>query len=200
MRSIIWVLLLTLFHATTVLGVSAVVDSALVKGVGSADLPVKVALDAGEQSGRASATIRIHAGREIIWGLITQCSEALRLVPGLVGCIVLETAADHSWQRIRHVLDYSWYVPRLTYEIRATYAEPERVDVERVAGDLTRMQGSWILKGEGQYTIAQYRMELVPGFWVPDWIVRAALKRDLPKMLRALQARAELLQNELIGK
>jgi hypothetical protein len=31
----------------------------------------------------------------------------------------------------------------------------------------------------------------VPGFWVPHWLVRIALRRDLPKMLRALRSRAE---------
>ena len=189
-----------MFYAITVLGASAAVNGAPANEVRAADIPIKVTLDAGEQSGRASATVSIHAKREVIWGLITQCSEALRLVPGLIECNVLETAADHSWQRIRHILDYSWYVPRLTYEIRATYTEPEQVIVERVAGDLARMRASWILKSQGEYTVAQYRMELVPGFWVPHWIVRAALKRDLPKMLRAVQMRAELMQNELIGR
>ena len=45
-----------------------------------------VALDAGEQSGSASATVRIHARREVVWSLITSCAEALHLVPGLVAC------------------------------------------------------------------------------------------------------------------
>ncbi len=32
-------------------------------------------------------------------------------MPGLGGaCQVMETAPDGSWQRIRHVVDYSWYV------------------------------------------------------------------------------------------
>lgn len=169
-------------------------------GARAQDIPVGVLLDADEQSGRVSATIRIHARREIIWRLVTSCSEAVKLVPGLVICSVLESAPDESWQRIRHVMDYSWYLPRLTYEIRANYSKPERIAVERVAGDLARLKGSWNLQSDGDYTLAHYRMELSPGFWVPHWIVRAALKRDLPKMLRALRARAEFMQNETTGK
>jgi hypothetical protein len=163
------------------------------------DIDVAVSLDAGEQSGSASASVRIHARREVIWALITSCAEALHLVPGLKACDVMETAPDRSWQRIRQVMDYSWYVPKLTYEIRAFYDEPSRVSIERVSGDLARLRGSWELQGDGDGTIAHYKVELQPGFWVPRWMVRAALRRDLPKMLRALRARAEFVQKQKPG-
>ena len=165
----------------------------------SGDIEVAVSLDAAEQSGSARATVRIHARREAVWQLITSCAEALHLVPGLVACNVLDTAPDRSWQRIRHVLDYSWYVPKLTYEIRATYDPPSRVSIERVSGDLRVLRGSWSLQSDGDYTIARYAIDLAPGFWVPHWIVRAALRRDLPKMLRALRSRAEFIQQKNPG-
>ena len=163
------------------------------------DIDVAVMLDAGEQSGSASASVKIHARRELVWSLITSCAEALHLVPGLVACDVMETAPDRSWQRIRHVMDYSWYVPKLTYEIRAFYDQPSRVSIERISGDLRILRGSWALQSDGDYTIAHYAVILAPGFWVPRWIVRAALRRDLPKMLRALRTRAELVQKQKPG-
>lgn len=163
------------------------------------DIEVAVKLDAAEQSGTANATVRIHARREVVWSLITSCAEALRLVPGLVACDVLETAPDRSWQRIRHVIDYSWYVPKLTYEIRASYERPTRVSIERVSGDLRVLTGSWVLQSDGEDTIAHYAVDLAPGFWVPQWMVRAALRRDLPKMLRALRARAEAVRTQISG-
>lgn len=155
------------------------------------DIEIHVTLDATEQTGSASATVRIHAPREVVWSLVTNCAEALKIVPGLVGCQVLETAPDRSSQRIRHVLDYSWFIPKLTYEIRATYDKPRRVAVERVAGDLKTLKAEWNLTSDGDFTVAHYSVELAPGFWVPHWLVRVALKRDLPTMLRALRSRAE---------
>ena len=163
------------------------------------DIEVGVSLDAGEQSGSASATVRIQARREAVWQLITSCTESVRLVPGLVACNVLQTAPDRSWQRIRHVMDYSWYVPKLTYEIRATYDAPSRVSIERISGDLRVLRGSWDLQNDGDYTIAHYAVDLAPGFWVPRWIVLAALRHDLPKMLRALRTRAEFIQKHKSG-
>jgi hypothetical protein len=163
------------------------------------DLDITVSLDAGEQSGSARASVRIHARRELVWSLITSCAEELKLVPGLVGCEVLETAPDRSWQRLRHVMNYSWYAPRLTFEVRATYDQPARVTLERISGDLARLRGSWELQSDGDDTIAHYAVDLAPGFWVPRWIERGALRRDLPKMLRALRTRAELVQKQKPG-
>jgi hypothetical protein len=158
------------------------------------DIEVSVVLDAAEQSGNARATVRIHARREVVWSLITSCPESVSLVPGLEICQVLETAPDHSWQRIHHVMNYSWYIPKVSYEIRASYDQPSRVSIERVAGDLRTLRGSWELRGDGDYTVAHYTVDLVPGFWVPQWLVRSALRRDLPRMLRALRTRAEAIQ------
>jgi hypothetical protein len=155
------------------------------------DIEVRVVLDTAEQTGRAIATVRIHTRREVVWSLITSCAEALKMVPGLVDCKVLDTASDRSWQRIRHVLDYSWFVRTLTYEILATYDEPAQISIERVSGDLSTLKVSWNLQSDGDDTIAQYKVDLAPGFWVPRWLVRGALKRDLPKMMRALRTRAE---------
>jgi hypothetical protein len=181
-----------LFAANAVPAADLAQESAL-----HGDMEVAVSLDPGEQSGSASASVRIHASREVIWPLITSCAEALRLVPGLVACNVLETAPDGSWQRIRQVLEYSWFVPKLAYEIRASYYQPpSRVSIERVSGDLLTLRGSWVLQSDGDYTIANYTIDLAPGFWVPHWLVRAALRHDLPKMVRALRARAEFLQGQ----
>jgi ribosome-associated toxin RatA of RatAB toxin-antitoxin module len=155
------------------------------------DIEVGVVLDKAEQTGRASATVRIHAPREVVWSLITNCAESLKLVPGLVGCNVLETTPDQSLQRIQQVVDYSWYVRKLTYEVILRSDRPVEVSIERVSGDLNTLKASWNLKSEGDYTIARYAVELAPGFWVPHWLVRVALRRDLPKMLRALRTRAE---------
>jgi hypothetical protein len=158
------------------------------------DIEVGAALDSAAQSGSVSAIVRIHARREVVWSLVTSCEVALKTVPGLEACEVLDTAPDRSWQLIKHVIDYSWYVPKLTYEMRASYEYPSRVSIERVAGDLRVLKGSWYLESDGDFTVAHYSLDLAPGFWVPRWLVRAALRRDLPKMLRALRAYAESAQ------
>ena len=155
------------------------------------DIDVAVTFDSTAQSGRASATVRIHADRRIVWSLLTSCTETVKFVPGLVDCSVVRTAPDHSWQLIRNVIDYSWYLPRLTFVFRADYRYPERISIERVSGDLKVLTGAWDLEQDGDFTIAHYSLALAPGVWVPHWLVTVALRHDLPKMLRALRSLAE---------
>ena len=155
------------------------------------DIDVEVTLDSTAQSGRADGTVRIHADRRTVWSQLASCTSALKLVKGLVACTVVETAPDHSWQLIRHVVDYSWYVPKLTFVFRADYRYPDRISIRRVSGDLRVLESSWDLEKDGDFTIVHYKLALVPGFWVPRWLVQAALRHDLPRMLRTLRALAE---------
>jgi hypothetical protein len=136
-------------------------------------------------------TIRVHARRETLWALLTSCATALELVPGLKECQVIDTAPDGSWQLIRQVIDYSWFIPKLTYVLRDTYDYPAHISIERESGDLRTLKAAWYLEADGDFTVLRYSFEVTPGFWVPRWLVRIALKHDLPKMLRTLRTRAE---------
>jgi hypothetical protein len=188
--------ILFIFSVLLAAGTARAANTAAEASAGN-DIAISVSLDPAEQSGSASAIVRIHATRETVWSLITSCPESLRMVPGLEICDVQETAPDQSWQKIRHVMNYSWYVPKVTYVIRATYDRPSKVSIERISGDLRILRGSWELQSDGDYTIAHYAVDLAPGFWVPNWIVRMVLRKDLPKMLRALRSRAEATPNRI---
>jgi Polyketide cyclase / dehydrase and lipid transport len=140
---------------------------------------------------QTSATVRVHARREAVWALLTSCATALELVQGLKECQVLDSAPDGSWQLIRQVIEYSWFVPKLTYVLRDTYDYPERISIQRESGDLRTLKASWHLRADGEYTVLRYSLDVAPGFWVPRWLVRIALNHDLPKMLRNLRTLAE---------
>ena len=155
------------------------------------DIDVAVTLDPTAQSGRASAAVKIHADRAAVWSHLTSCAGAKKLVPGLVDCAVIETGPDGSWQIIRHVIDYSWYVPRVHLVFRADYRYPDRISMVRVSGDLRVFDGTWELQEDGDFTIARYSLALAPGFWVPRWVVKAILRHDLPRLLRTLRVLAE---------
>src|SRR5271170_361208 len=169
-------LLACLFAASVVSAANRAPESAQ-----RGDIEVTTSLDAAEQSGSASGVVRIHARRDIVWGLLTNCAESLRLVPGLEVCEVLEAAPDQSWQRIRQVMNYSWYLPKLSYQIHVAYDPPSKISIERISGDVRTLNGTWVLQGEGDYTVAHYVVDLEPGFWVPHWLVRSVLRHDLPK-------------------
>jgi hypothetical protein len=147
--------------------------------------------DTGVAVVQTSATLKIHAPRETVWAVLTSCEEALKMVPGLSDCQVLDTAPDGSWQLIRQAVNYSWYVPKVSYVLRADYEYPAHILIERESGDLRTLKSSWYLEADGEFTMVRYSLEVTPGFWVPRWLVRIAVKHDLPKMLRTLRTRSE---------
>ena len=116
-------------------------------------------------------------------------------MPHLIRCDVLETAADRSWQVIAHVVNYSWYLPRASYSFRADYVPDRSVRFRHVDGDFRENEGVWELspEGDGAATLLTYRVRLVPRFFVPQWLVRRSLQKDLPATLGALRTRCEAL-------
>ena len=59
------------------------------------DIDVSVTLNAAEQTGIATATVVIHARRDVVWSLITSCPEALKIVSRTIeGGIHRYTYAD----------------------------------------------------------------------------------------------------------
>jgi|HubBroStandDraft_6_1064221.scaffolds.fasta_scaffold195510_2 uncharacterized protein YndB with AHSA1/START domain len=141
------------------------------------------------------AAIEIDAPAERVFRIMTDCVQALKFVPGLTRCAVLETAPDGSWQTILHEVSYRWFLPRASYVFRAEYEPFVRVRFSAVRGDFTKNEGVWELvpRRDGTATIVTYRAQVVPGFYVPRWIVLASLKRDLPALLEGLRARCEAL-------
>jgi hypothetical protein len=167
-------------------------------GHGQDAMQVRIAAGNGQRI-EAEATVRIHASRETVWAILSSCPEALKIVPGLEVCEVRERAADASWARIWQVMDYAWFLPRVRIEVKASYRQPAAMSFERVGGDPVTLQGQWDLQSDGSYTIAHYNLVFEPGPWVPRWILRSALKRDLPKMLQALRSDAESTLPENLG-
>jgi hypothetical protein len=75
---------------------------------------------------------------------------------------------------------------------RLDYTPYTRIDVNRVSGPIAVMQGTWwLLPRDGGQILLVYELALDPGMPIPRFLVRATLKRDLPKVLAAVRERAE---------
>jgi len=138
--------------------------------------------------GTVEAAILIHASARAIWPFITQCRYAAWLIPGLKRCRILETAPDGSWADIEHVIRYSSLTPTMHSVFRAEFHPPYRMDFHRIGGNLKYEVGSWhLLPSAGDTTTVVYRVSLQPGFWVPEFLVRRTLHKQLPAALRSLR-------------
>lgn len=143
-------------------------------------------------AGDARAAVLVRAPRAIIYRNMTNCERALGFVPHLVHCQVLETSPDGRSELVEHEVDYGWYLPRASYVFRARYDPGQRVRFEAVSGDFRVNEGLWELvpRADGAVVVT-YRVRLRPRFYVPRWLVRRSLRRELPALMRALRDASE---------
>ena len=139
------------------------------------------------------AAVQVNATPEQVFRTLTDCARALRFVPHLKRCAVLETAPDGSWQDVQHHVDYGWLAPRADYVFHAEYNGFESIRFSNVRGDFHENRGTWEfqpLEG-GHGTLVTYQARVAPAFYVPRWMMRSMIRRDLPELMRGLRAYAE---------
>jgi hypothetical protein len=76
---------------------------------------------------------------------------------------------------------------------RAEYEDFRRIRFSHVSGDLRENQGTWEFtpSESGESTIVTYNARVVPRNYVPRWLMRAALRSDLPALLKGLRSACE---------
>src|SRR5688572_19684895 len=79
-----------------------------------------------DDGGSAIAAVQIAAPVERVFRTLIDCEQALRFVPHLEHCKVLEAADDESWRIVEHEMGMSWYLPSGRFIFRAEY-EPFKV-------------------------------------------------------------------------
>ena len=139
------------------------------------------------------AAIQIAVPPEQVFRTLTDCTQALKFVPHLKRCNVLDTAPDGTWQNVEQTVDYGWLAPRAEYVFHADYEHFQRIRFSHLRGDFHENHGTWefhALNG-GRTTLVTYQARVAPAFFVPRWLMRSMLKRDLPELMRGLRTRAE---------
>ena len=134
----------------------------------------------------------IDAPTTAIWDVLKACEVAPEYLPNVVSCKKLEELdggrADLFVQTVKPV----FFMPTFEHVFRLDYVPYTRIDVNRVSGPIAHMQGSWwLLPQDNARTLLVYELALDPGMPIPRFMVRATLKRDLPKVVTAVRERAE---------
>lgn len=139
------------------------------------------------------AAIQVNATPEQVFLTLTDCAQALKFVPHLKRCAVLETADDGSWQNVEQQVDYGWLTPRANYVFHADYDRFDRIRFSNLRGDFHENRGIWEFRPvkDGAATLVTYEARVAPAFYVPRWMMRNMLRRDLPDLMKGLRARSE---------
>ncbi len=172
-----------------------VADQTVQQQLADGKVAVRIEFEGDPSRIRVQAAVKINASPEAIWTVLTDCDHASSFIPGVKRCRRIESAPDDSWEIIEHEAKFSWFMPAITSVIRTEYKRPDRIDFQRISGDLKYEQGDWVLdpapSTDDPATIVEYDLHVDPGFWVPRVLLRHSLRSELPAALTALRQRAE---------
>lgn len=134
----------------------------------------------------------VDAAPTAIWQILTACEIAPEYVPNVVSCKKVEELdggrADLFVQTIKPI----FFLPTFEHVFRLDYTPWSRIDVHRVSGPIEHMEGSWwLLPQNNGRILLVYQVAVDPGLPIPRFLVRATMKRDLPKIMMAVRERAE---------
>lgn len=159
------------------------------------------ALDAGEVAVRTSkedgaisvdTAALIRASTEDIWDVLTACEIAPEYVSNVVSCESIEVIDDGRAELFVQTIKPIFFVPRFEHVFRLDYLPPDRINVTRVSGPIERMDGSWwiVPQPEGPVLLL-HSMEVDPGFPIPRFMLRAAMRKELTTIMEAVRHVAE---------
>ena len=134
----------------------------------------------------------VDAAPTAIWQILTACEIAPEYVPNVVSCKKVEELdggrADLFVQTIKPI----FFLPTFEHVFRLDYTPYSRIDVHRVSGPIEHMEGSWwLLPQNNGRILLVYQVAVDLGLPIPRFLVRATMKRDLPKIMMAVRERAE---------
>jgi len=134
----------------------------------------------------------VDAQATAIWDVLKACEIAPEYVPNVQSCKKLEELDGGRAELFVQTVKPVFFLPTFEHEFRLDYTPYSRIDVNRVSGPIAHMQGTWWLVPEDNGRILLvYELALDPGMPIPRFLVRATLKRDLPKVITAIRERAE---------
>jgi hypothetical protein len=143
-------------------------------------------------SSEVKLAIEVAAPATAIWDVLKACELSPEYVPNVVSCKKLEALEGGRAELFQQTIKPIFFMPTFEHVFRLDYMPYTRIDVNRVSGPIAHMQGSWwLLPQDNGRILLVYELELDPGMPIPRFLVRATLRRDLPKLVAAVRDRAE---------
>jgi hypothetical protein len=134
----------------------------------------------------------VDAPPTAIWRILTACEIAPEYVPNVVSCKKVEELDNGRADLFVQTIKPIFFLPTFEHVFRLDYTPHSRIDVHRVSGPIEHMEGSWwLLPQDSGRVLLVYQVAVDPGLPIPRFLVRATMKRDLPKIMMAVRERAE---------
>ncbi|MGD8322912.1 MAG: SRPBCC family protein, partial [Gammaproteobacteria bacterium] len=135
--------------------------------------------------------IVIQASRQEIWNILVACEIAPEYVPNVVACRSIEVLDDGAAELFIQTVKPAFFIPSFEHVFRMDYSPLDRIIISRVSGPIRLLESSWgLVPRDDGSVLLTYTLTVDPGIPIPRIFVRQTLRRDLPKVLLAVQQRA----------
>jgi uncharacterized membrane protein len=147
---------------------------------------VEVRTDPDGESGVIRAAIDIAAPPEVVFGVISDCDLAPKMVSSLKSCRILERDPAGRWD-VREQVSKMTFLPSVRNVFRSDYEPPGRVRFRRVDGDLKVYEGEWRIDPLPGGSRVSYVSRVSIPFRVPRPFARFGMRMQVPQALLALR-------------
>lgn len=138
------------------------------------------------------AKILIPSSPEKVWKILENQEGFPKFVPMVKAIKVLEKTND--FQKIQVALKVSNFLPLFKYTYVFDQSNKYKIiKFNRVNGCFRELNGNFELEPYQNKTLLIYRINIDPGFFVPDFIYNNGLNKNIPDFLNSIRNEAEKL-------
>lgn len=162
----------------------------------------RATLDRGEVQSLAEHTdhgvvhmrfaVKVSAPVTRVWDVLKDCPSSAQYTPNIVSCRSLEVLDNGRAERFTQTIKIAFFLPSFDHEFRLDYDPYSHIGVHRISGPIDTLDGDWWLVPQADGAIFLVNeLALDIGLPVPRFIVRATMRREIPKMLIGIRNRAQ---------
>lgn len=149
--------------------------------------PIDLHVDRMGSRLQVSAAIAVRSPAALCYDVIADFNRLADFIPALRSSrIVSEPGEPLLLRQVgQTTLGLSIYAIDVTLALEAD--PPRRIKFTRVAGNLSVMDGRWLVSGDEASCVIDYRADLEPRFWVPPLLGPLLMRRQIQTQLEALE-------------
>jgi ribosome-associated toxin RatA of RatAB toxin-antitoxin module len=159
---------------------------ALASGPGHAAEPHEIHVKRKGSTLRVHATLGADAPATTCYEVVADFDAIEEFIPDMITSDIVSAAGEPLLLRQVGNGNAGPFQVVIDVTLALTVQPPTRIDFERVAGNLERMRGRWIIGGDASRCEIDYRAEIEPSFWVPPLIGPRLMRNQLEKQMRGL--------------
>ena len=136
--------------------------------------------------------VKVDAPVPALWDVLKDCPRSAEYTPNIVSCRSLEMLDDGRAELFTQTIKIAFFVPAFEHVFRLSYDPYTHIGVHRVSGPIDVLDGNWwLVPQEGGSVLLVNELAIDIGLPVPRFLVRATMRREVPKMLTGIRDRAQ---------